>query len=149
VLDGIDQCPGTPAGREVDADGCAEFQAALAEGRLVFSGIQFEFNSSDIKDESLEYLDRAAAAILSEITNRPGISVEVGGHTDSVGSESYNQTLSERRAASVRDYVVSVEPSIADAVTTAGYGESQPIADNDTDEGRAENRRVEFVVSLP
>jgi OOP family OmpA-OmpF porin len=149
VFDGIDQCPGTPAGREVDADGCAEFQAALAEGRLVFSGIQFEFNSSDIKDESLEYLDRAAAAILSEITNRPGISVEVGGHTDSVGSESYNQTLSERRAASVRDYVVSVEPSIADAVTTAGYGESQPIADNDTDEGRAENRRVEFVVSLP
>ena len=149
VLDGIDQCPGTPAGREVDADGCAEFQAALAEGRLVFSGIEFEFNSSDIKDESLEFLDRVAAAILSEIANQPGTSIEVGGHTDSVGSESYNQGLSERRAAAVRDYVVSVEPSIADAITTAGYGESQPIADNDTDEGRAENRRVEFVVSLP
>ncbi len=149
VFDGIDQCPGTPAGREVDADGCAEFQAALAEGRLVFTGIQFEFNSSDIKDESFDYLDRGAAAILSEITNRPGISIEVGGHTDSVGSESYNQGLSERRAAAVRDYFVSVEPSIADALTTAGYGESQPIADNDTDEGRAQNRRVELVVSLP
>jgi len=73
----------------------------------------------------------------------------VGGHTDSVGSESYNQGLSERRAAAVRDYVVSVEASIAGVLTTAGYGESQPIADNDTDEGRAENRRVEFVVSLP
>ncbi len=149
VLDGIDQCPGTPAGREVDADGCAEFQAALAEGRLVFSGIEFEFNSSDIKDESLEFLDRVAAAILSEIANQPGTSIEVGGHTDSVGSESYNQGLSERRAAAVRDYVVSVEASIAGVLTTAGYGESQPIADNDTDEGRAENRRVEFVVSLP
>ncbi len=149
VFDGIDQCPGTPAGREVDADGCAEFQAALAAGRLVFSGIQFEFNSSDLKDESMELLDRAAAAILSEITNRPGISIEVGGHTDSVGSESYNQGLSERRAAAVRDYVVSVEASIAGVLTTAGYGESQPIADNDTDEGRSQNRRVEFVVSLP
>ena len=147
VFDGIDQCPGTPAGREVDADGCGEFEAALAEGRLVLSGVQFEFNSSDIKDESMAELGRAAAAIRNSIANRPGISIEVQGHSDAIGSESYNQTLSERRAASVRDYVASVEPSIADALTTRGYGESQPIADNDTEEGRAQNRRVEFVVS--
>ncbi len=147
VFDGIDQCPGTPAGRRVDAAGCGEFEAALAAGRLVLSGVEFEFNSSDIKDESKADLDRAAAAILNSIANRPGISIEVQGHSDAIGSESYNQSLSERRAAAVRDYVVSVEPSIADALTTRGYGESQPIAGNDTDEGRAQNRRVEFVVS--
>ncbi len=147
VLDGIDQCPGTPAGREVDAEGCGEFEAALAEGRLVLTGVQFEFNSSDIKDESKGDLDRAAAAIRGAIANRPGISIEVGGHSDAIGSETYNQSLSERRAASVRDYVVSVEPSIAGALTTAGYGESQPIASNDTEDGRTQNRRVEFVVS--
>jgi OOP family OmpA-OmpF porin len=147
VVDGIDQCPGTPAGREVDAAGCGEFEAALAQGRLILSGVQFEFNSADIKEESQGDLDRAATAIRSAIANRPGISIEVQGHSDAIGSESYNQGLSERRAASVRDYVVSVEPSIADALTTSGYGESQPIASNDTDEGRAQNRRVEFVVS--
>jgi OOP family OmpA-OmpF porin len=145
VLDGIDQCPGTPAGREVDAQGCGEFEAALAEGRLVLRGVQFEFNSAIIKDESKIHLDRAAAAIRSAIAHRPGITIEVGGHSDAIGSESYNQSLSERRAASVRDYVVSVEPSIADKLTTAGYGESQPIASNDTEEGRTQNRRVEFV----
>ncbi|MFV2068413.1 MAG: OmpA family protein [Pirellulales bacterium] len=147
VFDGIDKCPGTPAGREVDADGCGEFEAALAEGRLVLAGVQFEFNSSDIKDESKADLDRAAAAIRNSIANRPGISIEVQGHSDAIGSESYNQSLSERRAAAVRDYVASVGPSIAGALTTRGYGESQPIADNDTDEGRAQNRRVEFVVT--
>jgi outer membrane protein OmpA-like peptidoglycan-associated protein len=147
VLDGIDQCPGTPAGREVDAAGCGEFEAALAQGRLILSGVQFEFNSADIKEESQADLDRAAAAIRSAIANRPGISIEVQGHTDSVGSESYNQGLSERRAASVHDYVVSVEPSIAGALSTSGYGESQPIASNDDQDGRAQNRRVEFVVS--
>ena len=147
VLDGIDQCPGTPAGREVDAAGCAEFEAALAQGRLILRDVNFAFNSSELAQDSQDNLDRVAVALRSAIANRPGISIEVQGHTDSVGSESYNQGLSERRAASVRDYVVSVEPSIADALTTNGYGESQPIASNDTDEGRAQNRRVEFVVS--
>lgn len=147
VLDGIDKCPGTPAGREVDAEGCAEFEAALAQGRLILRDVNFAFNSSELAQDSQDNLDRVALALRSAIANRPGISIEVQGHTDSVGSESYNQGLSERRAASVRDYVVSVEPSIADALTTNGYGESQPIASNDTDEGRAQNRRVEFVVT--
>ena len=75
VLDGIDQCPGTPAGREVDSAGCGEFEAALAQGRLILSGVQFEFNSADIKDESQADLDRAAAAIRGAIANRPGRSL--------------------------------------------------------------------------
>ncbi|TFG65578.1 MAG: OmpA family protein [Gemmatimonadales bacterium] len=111
------------------------------------TGVQFEFNKSTLRDESKAVLDRVAVAIRGAIANRPGISIEVQGHTDAIGSDSYNQGLSERRAASVRDYVVSVESSIAGALTTRGYGESQPIADNGTDEGRTQNRRVEFVVS--
>lgn len=147
VLDGIDKCPGTPAGREVDAEGCGEFEAALAQGRLILRDVNFAFNSFVLAQDSQDNLDRVAVALRTAIANRPGISIEVQGHTDAIGSESYNQGLSEQRAAAVRDYVVSVEPSIAGVLTTAGYGESQPIASNDTDDGRAQNRRVEFVVS--
>lgn len=146
VYDGIDRCPGTPEGREVDAEGCGEFEAALAVGRLVLRDINFEFNSAQLDAQSRETLDEVAVAIRNAIANRPGITIEVQGHTDAIGSEAYNQQLSERRAASVRDYVVSVEPSVEEALTTRGYGEANPIASNDTDEGRAENRRVEFVV---
>ena len=147
VLDGIDQCPGTPAGREVDAEGCGEFQAALAQGRLVISGVQFAFNSAELREGPQAALTRAAGAIRNAVDNNPGLTIEVQGHTDSIGSERYNQGLSERRAASVRDFIVGLDASLASILTTAGYGESQPIASNDTDEGRAQNRRVEFVVN--
>jgi OOP family OmpA-OmpF porin len=146
VYDGIDRCPGTPEGREVDAEGCGEFEAALAAGRLVLRDINFAFNSADLDEASQGTLDEVAVAIRNAIANRPGITIEVQGHTDAIGSDAYNQQLSERRAASVRDYVVSVEPSIEESLTTRGYGEANPVASNDTDEGRAENRRVEFVV---
>jgi len=146
VYDGIDRCPGTPEGREVDAEGCGEFEAALAAGRLVLRDINFAFNSAELDADSRATLDEVAVAIRNAIANRPGITIEVQGHTDAIGSEAYNQQLSERRAASVRDYVVSVEPSVEEALTTRGYGEANPVATNDTDAGRAENRRVEFVV---
>lgn len=146
VLDGIDRCPGTPEGREVDAEGCGEFEAALAQGRLVLRDINFAFNSAELDEQSRTVLADVAVAIRNAIANNPGITIEVQGHTDAIGSEQYNQSLSERRAASVREYLVSVESSIAESLTTAGYGESQPVASNDTDEGRAQNRRVEFVV---
>ena len=75
--------------------------------------------------------------------NNSGLMVEVAGHTDSVGAESYNQSLSERRAKAVKSYLV--ERGIdADRLTVRGYGESEPVADNATKEGRAENRRVEL-----
>jgi OOP family OmpA-OmpF porin len=147
VFDGIDKCPGTPEGREVDAEGCGEFEAALAEGRLIIRDVNFAFNSAALAPGAQESLDRAAVAIRNAIANRPGMMIEVQGHTDAIGSDRYNQGLSERRAASVRDYIVGIEPSIASSLTTRGYGESQPVASNDNDAGRAENRRVEFVVS--
>jgi OOP family OmpA-OmpF porin len=71
--------------------------------------------------------------------------VEVAGHTDSTGSETYNQGLSERRANSVKDYLTS-QGVTATRLSAKGYGEAQPVASNDTKEGRAENRRVELIV---
>jgi len=69
----------------------------------------------------------------------------VAGHTDSVGTDSYNQGLSERRANAVKDYLTA-QGIKASRLTARGYGESRPVASNDTDEGRAENRRVELIV---
>ena len=76
--------------------------------------------------------------------DKPDLRVSVEGHTDSVGSVAYNQTLSERRAKTVRDYLVS-QGIDASRITTRGFGKSKPIASNDTAEGRAENRRVEII----
>jgi outer membrane protein OmpA-like peptidoglycan-associated protein len=80
------------------------------------------------------------------VHSHPSLQVQVEGHTDSVGSEDYNQQLSERRADSVRTYLVrqGIAPG---AVGTAGYGESQPVVSNNTPAGRQQNRRVELVIS--
>jgi outer membrane protein OmpA-like peptidoglycan-associated protein len=104
--------------------------------------IHFDFDKSVIKKESYGILDDVASILKSH----PQIKkVRVEGHTDSIGSDAYNQKLSERRANSVRDYLISkgIDGSRLEAV---GYGESRPIADNKTAEGRAQNRRTEFNV---
>ncbi len=131
VHDGIDECPDTPAGVLVDVRGCE------IKEEIRLRGVNFEYNSADLTASSRPILNEAAATL----EKNPSIVVEVAGHTDSAGSEGYNQGLSERRAASVHDYLVGA--GIAEErLSSRGYGESQPIADNDTDEGRAENRRV-------
>jgi outer membrane protein OmpA-like peptidoglycan-associated protein len=76
----------------------------------------------------------------------PGLSVDVEGHTDSTGSDDYNQRLSERRAQAVRDYLVAQSIKSAN-VTAKGFGESHPVTTNDTSVGRQQNRRVELIVS--
>jgi OOP family OmpA-OmpF porin len=131
VHDGIDQCPGTPAGVLVDVRGCE------IKEEINLRGVNFEYNSADLTGESRPRLNQAAATL----EKNPSIVVEVAGHTDSAGSENYNQSLSERRAASVKDYLVAAGID-AGRLTARGYGESRPVADNDTDAGRAENRRV-------
>jgi len=78
----------------------------------------------------------------------PDQSVTITGHTDSRGDEDYNQELSQRRAEAVRDYLLANMSLSAALVTAKGYGESQPIASNDTDEGRAKNRRIDVRVDL-
>jgi len=108
-------------------------------GRIVLRGVNFAFDKSDIDGASAVVLD-AAADQLNECRN---VAVRVEGNTDSVGTDAYNQGLSERRANSVMGHLISRGVS-ASRLTAVGYGESQPVASNETDEGRALNRRVEL-----
>ncbi len=138
VPDDRDRCPGTPKGTRVDADGCP----VLTTGAVIkLTGVEFEFDSATLRPESRTRLDSDAETLLGS----PGVRVEIAGHTDSVGSDAYNQTLSQKRAESVREYLLSQGVS-SSQLTARGYGESNPAASNDTDEGRAENRRVEMSV---
>lgn len=115
----------------------------VAEGMsITLRGIYFDFNKSTIKPESRPALEDAAK-ILKE---NPDIRVEIQGHTDSKGSDEYNQDLSERRAQSVVNYLVTQLSIDRARLVAKGYGEAMPIATNDTDEGRALNRRVEFFI---
>jgi len=113
----------------------------VASGRtrlLVF----FDFNKSSLQQASYPELNRAARFLRAN----PSMEVEIAGYTDNVGSDAYNLDLSQRRANSVREYLIAkgVEEN---RITAKGYGKASPIATNDTDDGRAQNRRVEFVVT--
>src|SRR6185369_4260421 len=99
-------------------------------------GNVFEFDHSDLTAGAKDTLQRAVAIL----KDHPEANVEIQGHTDSKGSDKYNQALSERRANSVKAYLVSQGIS-ASRITTIGYGESQPAASNETAAGRAINRR--------
>ena len=105
--------------------------------------IYFDFNKSTIKSESFSILDDVAS-VLKE--NPQVKKVRIEGHTDAVGSDSYNQALSEKRAQAVKDYLTQkgVSESRLDSV---GYGEARPVADNNSETGRAKNRRTEFNVT--
>ncbi len=109
--------------------------------QIVLHNIFFEFNSAELRPESIGELKR----LLQLMTENPNIKVEIAGHTDSVGSESYNLKLSRQRAEAVKQWLVEhgISP---DRIKTVGYGESQPVADNATEEGRAKNRRVTFTI---
>ena len=114
-----------------------------ARGLIVnLSDVLFDTGKADLKPGAREKLARLSGVLLSN----PGLHVEVEGHTDSVGSDGYNQQLSESRAGSVRDYLVR-EGIKSDTVGTAGFGESKPVASNGTAAGKQQNRRVELVVS--
>ena len=108
-------------------------------GRIVLRGVNFGFDSAEIDAASEGVLDVAA----EQLNGCPNVAVRVQGHTDSIGTEAYNQGLSERRAESVRSHLIG-RGVPASRLTAVGYGESQPIASNDTAEGRALNRRVEL-----
>ena len=86
------------------------------------------------------------AKVAGIVSGHPGLELDVEGHTDSVGGDAYNQLLSEHRGTAVRDYLIH-EGMAANSVTTKGFGETQPVASNDTAQGRQQNRRVELVIS--
>lgn len=134
VGDSRDQCPGTAPGIRVLKNGC-EPKAVVA-----LEGVTFDVDSEQLSDGSLTILDEAVVTLT---TRYPDAHVEVAGHADDSGSLGYNLRLSERRAAAVRQYLVTrgLDES---RLTAEGYGESQPVGDNGTEEGRAQNRRVEL-----
>jgi outer membrane protein OmpA-like peptidoglycan-associated protein len=114
-----------------------------ARGLIVnMSDVLFDFNKYTLKPEAREKLAKVSGILLAY----PDLKLQVEGYTDNIGTDEYNQKLSEQRAGGVRDYLVS--QSVVDAnVTAKGYGKNSPVADNSTNAGRAENRRVELVVS--
>jgi OmpA-OmpF porin, OOP family len=125
-----------PAGFQVDAN------CRIIEQTVVVRAVDFEFNSTQLTAPARQTLDEVAAALLTQ----PELNVEVQGYTDSVGSAAYNLSLSQRRATAVRSYLIGRGLSAA-ALTAIGYGKANPIAGNDTAEGRAQNRRVAFGMS--
>jgi OOP family OmpA-OmpF porin len=142
VADQFDKCPGTPAGTAVDGSGCplpkVEAQVTTPVSSITgFETIQFEFNSSVLKTDSYPTLDK-----LSSVLRENGGKVTVKGYASSEGTDAYNLKLSKDRANSVKTYLVNSGVN-ASQVATKGLGEANPIASNDTEEGRIQNRRVE------
>lgn len=129
VLDPADKCPNTPEGFKVDSDGCP-LKATLH--------LNFLFNSSKVDAEGTAKVD-AFATFLKE---SPAYKANIVGHTDSVGTDAYNQKLSEKRAEIVKSMLIK-DGVDASRLTSSGEGEKMPIASNKTKEGRAENRRIE------
>jgi len=135
VVDRLDRCPGTPAGTPVDVNGCPAMLLSL-------TGINFKFDSSVIEPSSSEILNRA----VDSLNASKDVAVRIEGHCDSTGGQAYNQLLSERRAKAVQAYLVE-HGIAASRLSVVGKGESVPVASNDSEEGRFQNRRVEFHVA--
>jgi OmpA-OmpF porin, OOP family len=166
VSNSADQCPGTPTGVSVDNRGCpkdddgdgvyndsdncpdtTDRRARIdAEGCYVklerkvnmTLSVEFAFDSSEARDEHAGEVQKLA----DFMAQYPNSNVIIEGHTDSMGDETYNQSLSERRAVTIANMLVEKFDISPDRVSSIGYGEAQPIATNDTREGRQHNRRV-------
>lgn len=174
VLDSIDACPNTPAGMSVDETGCppaapvvmdsdgdgvmddadqcaltapamkVDATGCVIKQTLVLRNINFATASGEITEESKRVLDKIAEGMQGQ----PDMTIEIDGHTDAVGAQAYNLKLSKMRAEFVRIYLASkgIKP---ERMSVNGFGEFKPVADNKTEAGRAQNRRVEFKISTP
>ncbi|MFO7838078.1 MAG: OmpA family protein [Desulfosalsimonadaceae bacterium] len=158
VADADDECPNTPAGAEVDENGCpidsdndgvADYRDECPNtpeganvnncGCWVVADLRFELNKTDIQPAYHDNLKH----VVTVLQKNPEIKVEIQGHTDNQGSDAYNQKLSERRARAVRDFLAEAGID-KDRLCYEGYGESEPVASNENAEGRMKNRRVEI-----
>jgi len=137
IVDGEDDCSDTPTGARVDRRGCS----LPGERIAIVTNVNFDFDRSNVRENVRDRLGRVIR-LLEEI---PEINVEIVGHTDDIGTQEYNLALSRRRAESVRDYVVA-HGIDQHRLSVDGRGMRDPIVSNATPEGRAVNRRVEFVV---
>jgi len=171
VRDEADQCPGTPAGTVANRQGCADDQVSndtdsdgvanpndecpgtqpglrvnergcVVEQNTSIQGVTFEASAARLTPEGRQTLDGVAETLAGQAE----LKVEIAGHTDNVGSDAYNLLLSQQRADAVRDYLVE-KGIAADRLTAVGYGELEPVATNETEEGRKSNRRVEFRIT--
>lgn len=168
VTDDKDQCPDTPKGDAVDTQGCSLPKDSDGDGtaddkdacptvaapgtadgcppqapvkKITLNGVHFDFDRDNLRAVSYPILDAAVDTLKGDWGD---VRIEVAGHTDSIASDAYNLDLSRRRADTVRKYLVR-KGIAADRLVAKGYGESQPIADNSTEEGRFQNRRVELI----
>jgi OOP family OmpA-OmpF porin len=140
VPDHLDKCPDTPPGVPVDEEGCPPQGIEAIDGEWVIRGrLLFDINKWKLKPGALPILGQAA----DYLKKNTQWNVEIQGHTDSTGQMEWNMTLSGRRAESVRDYLVE-QGVDASRFTTKAFGPSEPMESNDTREGRAQNRRVDF-----
>jgi len=113
------------------------------EETIVVRDLHFAFDSSKIDNRDKDKLDTIATRLKEEASTT---TLDISGHTDSVGTDAYNQKLSDRRAHAVANYLVDAGVPASSIKSVEGYGESKPVADNKTKEGRAENRRVEILI---
>jgi outer membrane protein OmpA-like peptidoglycan-associated protein len=140
IADELDKCPNSRPGEKVDSTGCMVI--VIEKGaKLTLDGIVFKSGSAIIDKVSAPTLTRAAAAI----AKAPEAVVEIAGFTDNTGKEATNKALSQKRAAAVKAYLVKLKVP-AKQLVAKGYGSAQPVADNATEAGRAQNRRIEFRV---
>ena len=138
-----DKCPNTPKGTKVDGSGCPlpELKLPENEKQVVIEAVrnlEFDFNKATIRSSSNNYLDKVADLMMDK-----GYNLKLDGYTDNIGSDAVNRKLSKDRADAVKAYLVSKGVS-ASKIETAGHGANNPISSNGTEEGRQENRRVEF-----
>jgi outer membrane protein OmpA-like peptidoglycan-associated protein len=120
--------------------GAADLGSDLKQScHVALYGVLFDFNKSTLQPESDPLLQKVADLLAKDAT----LKLEVQGHTDNVGSDAYNQTLSQARALAVADWLTK-HGTAPGRLTAKGYGKTMPVADNNTDEGRAKNRRVEI-----
>nr|WP_278252201.1 OmpA family protein [Deferrivibrio essentukiensis] len=133
VFDGLDKCPNSVKNAIVDKDGC-EVKITL--------NVQFDTNKSDIKPEYVDEIKKFAEFL----KRHPEVKVEIAGHTDSDGDRDKNIALSQKRADAVAEYLSTEFGIEKDRITAKGYGPDKPVASNDTEEGKNQNRRVEALL---
>jgi OOP family OmpA-OmpF porin len=138
LLDDEDQCPYTPKGVTINELGCATYDGNIGD---LIANVRFEVSSIALTEPSKIALNE----IVDMLSTYQGVEIEVHAHSDNSGSASHNKKLSQKRAESVVRYLQNKKIT-ADRLEPIGYGEEKPIADNATIEGRAKNRRVEFIL---
>jgi OOP family OmpA-OmpF porin len=146
VPDFRDRCLGTPFGVKVDKHGCQEVKEVKREIKQILGAdVLFKFDQYSLIDAGKAALTRVATDIKAQLPYIQGI--VISGHTDSIGRKTYNQTLSERRASAVADFLGAQGIPVA-KIQSVGYGEDQPISSNSSKQGRAQNRRVEINIKM-